>query len=158
MKKRSKYRPKPVNTQAHLLAMLGAAKISATDALKRAAPVALAVEDVAKGRATTDSWRDIFDAVNIAEELIRAKVAAGSIEDVQRVMVAILDRARATGVKAARASELAELRGFAADYATILSGATNQQFALAANAVSERIRRVMSSKRLPDDLVVVEAL
>lgn len=158
MKKRSKYKPKPINPQAHVLAMLGAARLSVTDVLKWSEPVRVAVEDVAKGVATVQSWREIFDAVNVTEELIRAKVAQGCIEDVQAVMVAVLDRARATGVKAVRASELAELRGFASDYATVLSGVTNQQLDQAVTAVRSRVQRVMSAKRVPDDIVVVEAV
>lgn len=159
MRKRSSYRPKGVNPTAHLMAMMGAARLSTTDVLIRAERVKFAVEQACIGQATIEDWRQVFDAVNMAEQLIRMKLAAGRevVEGLQQSIEAIHDRQRATGTKALRADERALLRDFAADYTCILGGITQQQYMLAQRAVEDRIRRILSGERIPASVRIVEA-
>ena len=56
-KPRKKYRPGPINPQAYLLAMMGAARLTTTDVLLRAERVRLAVDQACIGAATVDDWR-----------------------------------------------------------------------------------------------------
>lgn len=160
MRKRSAYRPKGVNPQAHLMAMMGAARMGTDDVLKRANALHLQVEEACGGRATLADWRGIFDAVNVAEQWMKMRVAAGLdvIEALQLLIESIMDRQRASGSKALRDNEKAALRDFAADYAGLLSGVTQQQYMLAQRGVEDRIRRVLSGERMPVSMRVVECI
>ncbi len=52
----------------------------------------------------------------------------------------------------------AALQDFAADYASILGGVTQQQYMLAQRGVEDRIRRILSGERIPASVRVVEAV
>lgn len=158
MRKRSSYRPGPVNPSAHLVAMMGAACMSRQDVLMRGLNLADAVQRTSTGTATKEDWRLVFDCINVVEQLARMKVVQGLdvLEQLQATVVQIMDRQRDTGTKALRASELAELRGFAADYTEILRGVTQQQYMQAQRAVEDRIRRVLSGERIAASVRVVE--
>lgn len=159
-RKRSSYRPKGVNPIAHLMAMMGAAALSRDDVLRRAMRLRLAVDEACIGRATPDDWRQVFDAVNMAEQLIRMKLCAGRevVEGLQETIEAIHDRQRTTGTKALHQAERAMLQSFAVDYADILGGVTQQQYMLAQRGVEDRIRRILSGERIPASVRVVEAV
>jgi hypothetical protein len=159
MRKRSKYRPTGVNVFAYKVAMQGACSLSLDDVLVRAMNLHSKVELIAQGKATQDDWRWLVDCINVAEASISKKAHESlAAMDALQVMVAdILDRHKATGTKALRASELAALRDFAADYTEILSGVTQQQYMTAQRRVEDRIRRVLSGERIPASWKVVEA-
>lgn len=159
MSARKKYRPYGVNPTAHLVAIMGAAWMSKTDVIKRATVLRDAVECAAKGVALQGDWRLIFDCINVTEELARMKVVQGQdvIEALQNTIADLMDRQKATGTKALRASELAALRDFAADYAEIMSGVTQQQYMTAQRGVEDRIRRILSTESIPASLRVVTA-
>ena len=160
VRKRSKYRPTGAHPQAHLIAMLGTCRMSATDALKRAAALRLQVEEACGGRATVADWRGIFDCVNMAEQWMRMRVAAGLdvIEALQSLIESLMDRQRSTGSKALHLAEKDALRDFAADYAVLLSGVTQQQYMQAQRGVEDRIRRILSGERIPVSTRVVECI
>lgn len=160
MRKRSSYRPKGVNPTAHLMAMMGAACLSTSDVLIRAERVRLAIDQACIGQATPTDWRQVFDAVNMAEQLIRMKVAAGRevVEGLQETIEAIHDRQRATGTRALHQAERDMLKDFAADYAAILSGVTQQQYMNAQRGVEERVRRILCGERIPANVRIVEAV
>ena len=160
MRKRSSYRPKGVNPTAYLMAMMGNATLSRTDVLIRAERVKLAVDQACMGQATPADWRQVFDAVNMAEQFIRAKVCEGRevVEGLQETIEAIHDRQRATGTKALHQAERDMLKDFAADYAGILSGVTQQQYMQAQRAVEDRVRRILSGERIPASVRVLEAV
>lgn len=160
MKKRSKYRPKGVNPEAWKVAMLGTRVLSTDDALKSAEALRLSVEDACRGQATIAGWRLIFDCVNLAEQLCRQRVAQGleAIEELQDTIAQIHDRQKATGTKALYPAEMSALRDFAADYAGILSGVTNREYMEAQRGVEDRVRRILSTERIPASVRVLEAL
>ena len=160
MRKRSSYRPKGVNPTAHIMAMLGAARLTTTDVLIRAERVHLSVAQVCNGTATNDDWLQVFDAVNMAEQLIRAKLAAGRdlVDCLQDMIVAVLDRQRGTPSRALHQDEQHALRDFAEDYVGLLSGVTQQQYMIAQRGVEDRIRRILSGERIPASIRVVEAI
>lgn len=159
MKKRSSYRPTGINPNAHIMAMMGACRLSTTDALWRAERVHLAVEDACTGRADAECWRVVFDAVNMAEQLIRQKLAAGRdvVDSLQDTIAVIVERERTDGTRAMHSAEKTALRGFAADYAGLLSGVTQQQYMQAQRGVEDRIRRILSGERIPASIRIVEA-
>ena len=160
MRKRSSYRPKGVNPTAHIMAMMGAARLTTTDVLIRAERVHLAVAQACIGAATNDDWLQVFDAINIAEQLIRVKLAAGRdvVAGLQDMIVAILDRQRGTPSRALHLDEKCALRDFSADYVGLLSGVTQQQYMIAQRGVEDRIRRILSGERIPASIRVVEAI
>lgn len=148
-RKRSAYRPRGVNPHAHLMAMQGSMKLSRDDALQRAEQLSISVLYASRGTATTDDWRHVFDAINMAEAWVQMGVASdatGAIAALQDVVVAIMDRARATGTRALRAPELAALRDFAATYADLLVGVTHSEYFQAQERVEQRVRRVLAGE------------
>lgn len=159
-RKRSTYRPKGVNPTAHLMAMMGAARLSTTDALRRAQALHDHVAEICAGRASDADWRGLFDAVNMAEQLISMRVASGreAVNELQQQVIAICDRQRETLTRALYPAEVLALRDFAADYAGLLSGVTQQQYLRAQLRVEDRIRRVLSGERIPASVRVVDAL
>lgn len=158
MRKRSSYRPKGAMPNAHLIAMMGTCRLSTTDALLRAERVRLAVDDACGGRADVTAWRTIFDAVNMAEQLIRMKSAAGRdvVESLQDTIAVIVDRQTTEGTRALHQVEMAALRGFAADYAGLLSGVTQREYMVAQRGVEDRVRRILSGERIPVSVRVIE--
>lgn len=107
MRKRSSYRPQGANPQAWIVAMQGASLLSKSDQASRAMKVHLAVDAIRRGEASTDEWRDVFDALNMVEAFAgMPSVMQGASEFVQHqqeTIVAILDRQKATGSKALKA-------------------------------------------------------
>ena len=158
-KPRKSYRPRPINPMAHLGAMMGAACMSRDDTLVRSMALRDAVEKASKGAATRDDWRLIFDCINLVDQLARMRVLQGLdvLEALQETVMQVMDRQRDTGTKALRAQELAALRDFAADYATVLRSVTRQQYAQAQRAVEDRIRRMLSSETIPESARVAVA-
>lgn len=158
MRKRSKYRPRGVNPQAHLMALQGACKLALDDQVLQGQRVALALDVISRGQGTEADWREVFDAVNVAEELVRMRLvpreAMETILAVQTVVVTILDRQRATGTRALRAAELTALRAFAADWAGLVGEITHQELFRAQMAVAARVRRVLAGNVHPGERVV----
>ncbi len=100
MKPRKKYRPKPVNPTAYLLAMQGASLLSQQDRLERTNRLSAAVEVACMGCATREHWALIVDSLNMAEMFARHHVAAGlgEIYAMQVLVEEILNRQKATDV------------------------------------------------------------
>jgi hypothetical protein len=146
--KRSKaYRPRGVNPTAHLVAMMGVSWLSRDDQTLWALAIDDAVRAVAQGQASQAHWREIFDAVNLVEELVRMRKAQdphGLVQVAQDACEAILDRQRATGVRAARASELAALHELRAGWVELMSGITQAERFAAGEAVAHRVRRALA--------------
>jgi hypothetical protein len=146
-RKRSKYRPRGVNPTAHLVAIQGVAWLSRDDQTLWALAIDDAVRAVARGQASQAHWREIFDAVNLVEELVRMRKAHDPgriVQAAQDACEAILDRQRATGVRAARASELAALHELRAGWVELMSGITQAERFAAGEAVQHRVRRALA--------------
>lgn len=147
MRKRSKYRPRPVNPQAHLVAIQGAAWLSTDDQLRWAQDLDAAVLAVARGQATQGDWDVIFDAVNLIEQLVRMRRGrdeGGLVQAAQQACVDILDRQRATSTLAVRATELAALQDLVAGLATLLSGITQAERFQAGEQVARRVHHALA--------------
>jgi hypothetical protein len=141
------YRPRGVNPTAHLVAMMGVSWLSRDDQTLWALAIDDAVRAVARGQASQAHWREIFDAVNLVEELVRMRKAQdphGLVQAAQDACEAILDRQRATGVRAARASELAALHELRAGWVELMSGITQAERFAAGEAVAHRVRRALA--------------
>lgn len=146
-KRTKRYRPGPVNPQAHLVAIQGCAWISRDDQTVWALALDDAVRAVARGQATQAHWREIFDSVNLVEELVRMRRAQdpdGLVQAAQDACVAMLDRQRATGTRAARASELAALDALRAGWVTLMGGITQSERFQAGEAVARRVRAALA--------------
>lgn len=146
-KRTKRYRPGPVNPQAHLVAIQGCAWISRDDQTAWALAIDDAVRHVARGTSTQAHWREIFDSVNLVEELVRMRRAQdpdGLVQAAQDACVAMLDRQRATGTRAARASELAALDALRAGWVTLMGGITQSERFQAGEAVARRVRAALA--------------
>jgi uncharacterized protein (UPF0147 family) len=105
------------------------------------------VRAVARGQASQAHWREIFDAVNLVEQLVimrKAQDPHGLVQAAQDACEAILDRQRATGVRAARAAELAALHALRAGWVELMSGITQAERFAAGEAVAHRVRRALA--------------
>jgi hypothetical protein len=146
-RKRSKYRPRGINPTAHLVAIMGVSWLSRDDQTLWALAIDDAVRAVARGQASQAHWREIFDAVNLVEELVRMRKAHDPgriVQAAQDACEAILDRQRATGVRAARAAELAALQALRAGWVELMSGITQAERFAAGEAVQHRVRRALA--------------
>ena len=146
-RKRSKYRPRGVNPTAHLVAMMGVSWLSQDDQVKWALAIDDAVRAVARGQASQAHWREIFDAVNLVEQLVimrKAQDPHGLVQAAQDACTAMLDRQRESGVRAARAAELAALDALRAGWVELMSGITQAERFQAGEAVAHRVRRALA--------------
>lgn len=147
MRKRSKYRPRGVNPQAHLVAIQGVAWLSIDDQTIWALQIADAITAVATAQAGEVHWRCIFDSVNLVEQLVRMRLARdtdGLVAAAQEACVAILDRQRDTGKRAVRAAELEALRALQAAWVTLMGNITQSERFQAAEAVQRRVNAALA--------------
>jgi hypothetical protein len=146
--KRSKaYRPRPVNPEAHLVAIQGVAWLSRDDQTVWALAIDDAVRAVARGQASQKHWSEIFHAVNLVEQLVimrKAQDPDGLVQAAQYACEAILGRQRESGVRAARAAELAALNALRSGWVELMSGITQAERFQAGEAVAHRVRRALA--------------
>jgi hypothetical protein len=158
-KRAKSYRPRGVNPTAHLVAIQGACLLSLDDRTRWALTLDSAIQAVRTGTATEADWRTLFDGVNLVEQLVIMRLArdpAGLVQAAQDACVAITDRQRTSGVRAARAAELGALADLRAAWVTLMDGITHAQRFAADEAVARRVRRALAGG-LPGARVV-EAL
>ncbi len=156
-RKRCRRRARAVNPLAYQAALMGACKMTFQDASRRAIGLCMAVDEARQGRQSATHWREIFDAINITNELVRAKVAqdpSGAIARLESMAVAMMARFRALGSATLRSEELQALREFSADYTGLLQGVTMGEYFTACAKVEARTRRVMSGERMACATVV----
>ena len=149
MRKRSKYKPKPINTAAHLVAIQGACKLDRSDAIRFSMRVQDAVNLISKGQADKQHWQEIFSAINIMEALVimgKAKDEGGAIEQMQTAVIDVLDRTKKTGTKALYPHELATLRDIVAAYTDLLCEVTHSELFEASDMSKKRILRALQGK------------
>jgi len=156
MRKRSSYRPRGVNPTAHLVAIHGAALLSRDDRTVWALELRSALDAVREARATKAHWDTIFDSVNLAEELVRVRLASdpsGVISDAQQACADIIQRMQTTGTRAARAGELAALWDLEAAMIDILATVTHAERFRAEERIRARTRAALAGK-IPGAIVV----
>ena len=141
-----------VNPQSWVVAMQGVMLLSKHDQATRALNLHICVDRIAKGEATHDDWKQVFDVCNLLEELGKnPKIMRGStefIEHVQEHIVAIMDRQKANPTsRALRAQELQALRDMETLWAEVLGVITHSEYFRAEQAVNERTRRVLAGQK-----------
>jgi hypothetical protein len=144
---RKKYTPKNINPASWQIGFQGSFKLSVHDALLRAEKLNIAVDEIITGKNTVTNWRDIFNALNMAEMWVRQGVinaeSKDAIEETQSSIVDIHGRL-AQGTKALYPGEIAQLHGFCEDYADILTHVTHSQYFKAEQAVERKLRQILS--------------
>lgn len=156
---RKAYKPGRVNPLAYMSAIIGTCKLTVDDRIRWQAQIDDALTAVARGQADEADWWVVFDACNIVEELVRMRVAAdpdGLVQEAQDVCVQILDRQQRTGMRAVRAEELATLRALTMAWAELMDGITHAEKFSAEAAVAERTRRVLSAKKPPAGVRIID--
>jgi hypothetical protein len=159
-RKRSSYRPRGVNPTAHLMAITGAALLTRDDRTVWALQMHDALEAVARGKAQRTHWGTIFDSVNLAEELVRVRLASdpdGVIRDAQAACAEIIRRQQATGTRAVRAGELAALRCLEVAMIDILAAVTHSERFRAEERIRARTREAQAG-RIPGAEVIDPAV
>lgn len=141
-KKRNKrYRPYGINLTVHEVAIQGASRLSLDDRLAWGLALEAAISAIRTATATEADWSTVFDGVNLVEQLVRMRLAPdtdGLVQAAQNACVAITDRQRATGVRAARATELAALTDLRASFVGLMDGISHSERLAADNAVKRR--------------------
>lgn len=148
--------PPGVNPTAHLMAMTGASLLSKDDRSIWALQMRDALDAVREARATKPQWDTIFDSVNLAEELVRMRLASdpsGVISDAQAACAEIIQRMQTTGKRAARAGELAALWDLEAAMIDILSAVTHSERFRAEERIRARTRAALAGG-IPGAVVV----
>lgn len=147
-KKRSKrYKPYGINHKAHLVAMQGASLLSLDDRTAWALTLEGAISAIRTATASEADWCTVFDAVNLVEQLVRMRLAPdtyGLVQAAQDACEAITDRQRSTGVRAARASELAALTDLRASFVGLMDGITHSERLAADQAVARRVQHALA--------------
>lgn len=154
------YRPRGVNPLAHVMAMQGAARLTRDDRLAWLTGLRDALAAVRTGTAQRPQWATLFDAINIIEEFARMGICRdddGLVQAAQDAVASILDRQAATGVRAARAAELAALGDVVTGHADVLAAVTHSQLFEAQRRVADRVQRVLRSPEPPPGVRVFEA-
>lgn len=162
MRKRSRYRPKGVNAQAHMVAIVGAGRLSKTDQLTRLAKLDAAVVSILRTGGQIDDWREVFDTLNMVEAFAGMPAvmrhARPFVQSTQEAIVSALDRQKATGAKALKADEAQHLRDLQGVWAELLAVVSMQQYYQAEQRVRRRIVQVLRSSKPEPGVHVVEAM
>lgn len=140
------------------MAMQGACRLSLDDRTVWALQLAGAIDAVRRAQAAEADWRCIFDAVNLVEEFCRMRLArdeGGVVACAQEACVAILDRQRATGTRAARAAELQALAALQEAWIDLLAGVTHAERFAADERVARRVRAALAG-HAPQGARVIE--
>lgn len=159
-KPRKAYRPRGVNPLAHVMAMQGAAALTRDDRLAWLTGLHEALAAVRTGSAQRPQWAALFDAINLIEQFTLMGICRdddGLVATSQDAVAAILDRQAQSGVRAARAAELAALGDVVTSYADVLAAVTHAQMYEAQARVAERVQRVLRSPEPPPGVRVFEA-
>lgn len=111
-RKRSRYRPRPVNVMAHLQAIADAHVPPLSYRAGWASKLDMCLDQVRRGTASQDDWAEVFDCCNLVQELVAMRIAQdfdGCVQAAMDACAAIVNRQVDTGIRAARASELQAL-------------------------------------------------
>ena len=155
-KRNKRYKPYGINLRAHEVAIQGASLLSRDDRSSWAVALEASIAAVRTATAQESDWTTIFDAVNVVEQLVRMRLAHdpdGLVQAAQDACMAILDRQRATGVRAARSAELAALTDLRASYVGLMDGICHSERLAADQAVRRRVRAALAGS-LPAAVMV----
>ena len=117
------------------------------------------MDAIAQGRSTTGDWRNVFDALNMVEDLCRAGQATRWQEwhsALQDAIAAALDRRQEQGIHALRADELAHLRELVDMWAELLARISVRELSAAQRRVHEAGRRALAMR--PEGVRVFKAV
>lgn len=126
-KPRKAYRPRGVNPTSHAVAITGASLLSIDDRTIWALQLDDAITAVGRGDASVGHWTTLFNAVALAEQLVRDRLATDSGGVVSAAQQACVDILQRTGTRSVRSKELTALRNLQEDWISMLEGITHAQ-------------------------------
>jgi hypothetical protein len=135
-----------------------ASKLTAAEWDTQMKPVIIAMEQLAQGVWTRDTWQPMFECLNRIESLMKLNHIKSKewLERSQNAMRDAVDRKATTGVAAFKGPELTAVREIVAVYGDLLKEASHRQFAEACrhtNANVDRILRHKSQMHVSDGFV-----
>ena len=140
-KPRKQYKPRGINTSAHVVAMMGASALHIDDRTVWALALDSAITSVAQGKATQQEWSCIFAAAALLEDLVKA----GRVRDPDDIVrhaedacISITTRYR-LGQRAVRAQELADLRALFTAWSEATEGMTQGEKFQAEQRIARRM-------------------
>ena len=146
-KRTKRYKPYGINPRVHEVAIQGASLLSLDDRATWAVALEGAISAIRTATATEADWCTVFDAVNLVEQLVRMRLAPdtdGLVQAAQDACLAITDRQRSTGVRAARAAELGALTDLRASFVGLMDGISHSERLAADHAVKRRVEAALA--------------
>lgn len=113
MRKRSSYRPRPVNVLAHVQTIVNLAGMNVDTQIECVWALNEVYERVAQARASQEDWRSLLDCANILEQLVRWRQVQdlhGAVPAAIEVFKLAIARVNDTGKRTLYASELQAIR------------------------------------------------
>ena len=154
-KPRKKYRPRVINTKAHVMAILGSAWLDDAEITYRTGMLTTAVDAACEGRGTPENWKVIFDCVNLIDAMGQLRLATVTgIYDIMRVIDVAIERRKATGTGALRADERKALRDLCEAYCSAIPNLTNSDLMRAEDLVAVTMRRALAGWAPPGTVIV----
>lgn len=159
-RKRSRYRPRPVNVLAHMQAIADAHVPPLDYRAGWAAKLAQCVDAVRRGTATQDDWAEVFDACNLLQELVAMRIAQdvdGCVQAAMDACAAIVNRQVDTGVRAARASELQALYDMQRNWCDLMDNVSLAERDRAIKRFRARHQHIARGGAVPPGVRVIRA-
>lgn len=160
-KPRKSYRPRPVDPLAHDTAQALATVLRPEQKAVLATPATTALARLRMCEGSAAAWRDMADAMNVAEQLALRGIASDRMAEFQQAQAAlhaVHTRATARGTYALRGVELAALDKAVELHLIQLSYCTQGELRNAINAVRRRVSQALAGNAPRDALVCVGAL
>lgn len=150
MRKKSKYRPRDVNPQAHLMAVKGVFKFDEASKKAEMQGIHDAVRAVATQTCEVKDWVALQHAVNMIEQLVIDKV----LQDNAAWLTAVQDTVQrlVTERRACRYDELATIREIPEYYAVVVDNLTYAQYE---NTKVALVKRKLNAYRGQDNLWIL---
>lgn len=144
---RKAYRPRAQEYDPVLLAINRAALFSAEERASRWRPARDALDALRRGQGTPDHWRNLVDALHVAEALMEQRIGNNLANDIDAALVhlaALQQRVRAGRGWTLYAHELASLDYAVDAYGAQLQVCSTGEHLQAIERVSRRMRAALS--------------
>ena len=147
MKPRKQYRPRPVSLDPVADAIARATVLRPEQVASLAGPVERAWLDLRTGTQPDHAWRDLADAMNVAEQLADAGIASDRMPEILTAQEALADlaaRHNSTGSWTLRSHELRRIEAALEFHGIQLDHCTQGEMADAIRAVKRKVAQAIA--------------
>ena len=147
MKPRKQYRPRPVSLDPVADAIARATVLSPEQVASLAGPCERAWLDLRQGTGPDQAWRDLADALNVAEQLALAGIASDRMPEIlagHEALAGLAARHRRTGSWTLRSYELRAVEAALEFHRIQLAYCTQGEMAAAIQAVQRKVGQALA--------------